>query len=122
MFERDLGWRLDLCTDPVPVLAGFLTGFHHTSDLLVEWRAVKWETVLKMMYRSIDGLRCLVQLQGTTTTSGGGLIGTRNSKDLGMNFNSQAWPSFRRAVILHHYHCPYHCLDIVNTRYNHITC
>lgn len=51
MFERDLGWRLDLCTDPVPVLAGFLRSFHHTSDLLVEWRAVKWETVLKMMYR-----------------------------------------------------------------------
>lgn len=32
------------------------------------------------------------------------MIGTRNFKDLGMNSNSQAWPSFRRAVILHHYH------------------
>lgn len=56
MFERDLGWRLDLCTDPVPVLAGFLRGFHHTSGLLVEWRAVKWETVLKMMYQWASSL------------------------------------------------------------------
>lgn len=71
---------------------------------------------------SMGFVRCLVQLQGTTTTSGGGLIGTRDFKDLGMNFNSQAWSSFRRAVILHHYHCPYHSLDIVNTHYNHITC
>lgn len=35
MFESDLVWCLNLCTDPIPVGTGFLRGFCHISVLLM---------------------------------------------------------------------------------------